>query len=584
MRRIFCVKPDKLKPDDLCISLSADPTHTLNKLVAGAKPQVVPHPWSSNGDIDNAVSVCLEKKTEIVNGLALVLNEVFSTKLTVRQWDILLGPWATQLVNTVFDRASRIAHANVCYKNAVFVVDTVKDISLLSSRDFEVCATTEKLNSFLYEKIIKHMHLDVLKLEKRASNRSPENRKIGSVKKIAKSFRAHFLQIFSIRAEVGLYFTYDSRLKILSYFVRSFGKVTGISINWSPVYPNKDQTLRKKIIAGLNNKLGISDASLYSGIIGQLLPTAYVEGFIVNTLKARNYVRHYLPDLKVLCTGTGWYYDDAFKFVAAEHINKNGRLYGMQHGGVYGSAKYSSSESHELSITDLYFTWGWSSQSKCIPVPSPKLDRTPRRDKFNKRNAPPKHLFVSTCWYKDTFDFPYTPEYYLKYLQDQYKFFENLDSDNKRHFKLRRYLEDYGWGINNYYETLLSYLPIETWNTNYYDSLKSSRIAVFDHLSTTFLESLALGVPSIIYVNENIWPIRESLKELINRLREVNVFFDDPQSASQWLNDCVNIEEWWACKDVQDAVGLFVSNQALNKQCATESFYDILMFNVNKSN
>ena len=84
----------------------------------------------------------------------------------------------------------------------------------------------------------------------------------------------------------------------------------------------------------------------------------------------------------------GWYFNEEFKMFAAESAEQGVVLVGVQHGGGYGMLEYLFQEDYELSITDKYFSWGWTRNdchAKVVPVSATKLIKEKVRKRGERR-------------------------------------------------------------------------------------------------------------------------------------------------------------------------------------------------------
>jgi len=80
------------------------------------------------------------------------------------------------------------------------------------------------------------------------------------------------------------------------------------------------------------------------------------------------------------------------------------------------------------------------------------------------------------------------------------------------------------------------------------------RMVVLDHPGTTLHLVMAADVPTVCYWNPGDWLLCSQANEQFDRLREVNILFDNPEEASAHVNKIWdNVQEWWWCKNVREA-------------------------------
>ena len=66
--------------------------------------------------------------------------------------------------------------------------------------------------------------------------------------------------------------------------------------------------------------------------------------------------------------------------------------------------------------------------------------------------------------------------------------------------------------------------------------MKSSRVVVSTSLATSYLESLAMNIPTIVITNYNMEPMREEAKEYLNLLIDAKILHLTFNSAVEHLN------------------------------------------------
>ena len=76
--------------------------------------------------------------------------------------------------------------------------------------------------------------------------------------------------------------------------------------------------------------------------------------------------------------------------------------------------------------------------------------------------------------------------------------------------------------------------------------------------ATTYLESLTMNVPTVIFWNPNHWEIRKSSELYFEALEEVRIFHTTPQSAAKHVSAIWNdVNSWWYSNPVQEVVEVF---------------------------
>ena len=95
------------------------------------------------------------------------------------------------------------------------------------------------------------------------------------------------------------------------------------------------------------------------------------------------------------------------------------------------------------------------------------------------------------------------------------------------------------------------------------NQLLNCKIAVSDTNQTTYLQSLALNIPTIVYWNPDSTEVSEKSKPYLFELSKASILHYSPTSASNFLNDNYeNIYDWWKSDIVQKARKNFINNYA----------------------
>ena len=88
-----------------------------------------------------------------------------------------------------------------------------------------------------------------------------------------------------------------------------------------------------------------------------------------------------------------------------------------------------------------------------------------------------------------------------------------------------------------------------------------NRIYISTYNATTFLESFAMNIPTVMFWNPNHWELRRSAKPYFEQLKKVGVFHETPESAAIHISEIWNnVDNWWKSKSVEKAVNNFCDN------------------------
>ena len=85
-----------------------------------------------------------------------------------------------------------------------------------------------------------------------------------------------------------------------------------------------------------------------------------------------------------------------------------------------------------------------------------------------------------------------------------------------------------------------------------------SRIYVSTYNATTYLESLAIDVPTVSYWNPDHWELLAPAKPNFEELEKVKVLHRSPESAAMHIQIIWNgVRTWWKSIEVQEVIDNF---------------------------
>lgn len=505
--------------------------------------------------------------------LAEKLINVHGYHISNKACEIILGPWLHQFLTVIYDRyniAIDIIKANDVeyFAEPLIALPVPKD-----TQDFLYNSGGDEYNSILCSAIINSLTgIDgILCVDKVFFGMAkPQSSGLKFyLKRISSFVNVLQVRLLGWRAKgIGYssYFHWKDEIKL---FLKTWGKYLFIiprlkeypevKINWA---------LRKEFS---NINWGTDDLSnLLKSIVPFAIPISLIENFHYIACEANK-----IPIMSSveLISADAWHYDEYFKFLAAKHLDSSGKLGVIQHGGTYGGIhNYVPHEKHELKIADIFYSWGWNAQSaKILPMPSPKLHRT--KTEFQKFNVSKllssnlKPLYVGGAGFRFAFSYQTNISRYPDYFIAQKTFFDSLPRQIRELFLVRLFDQDFGWSKEFDLRVSRSELSFDTHSINLPSRLRSAPFCVIDHISTTWIEVLAVDKPLLMF-DSGLNDLGENGKQILSLLEEVKIFHESAESAANFLTENFDhIEEWWASSEVRivrseilDRVGLTGEN------------------------
>lgn len=516
------------------------------------KYQVMQSPYLHQNATSIASKDIIEIYECLLPQLANKLNLVHHLQLSERSWRIIVGPWLLFYICSVYDRLNHINQAVELYgdfetitlANSCFItpIDTLDAVSNLKNDFYNLQIFTKILN-------IKKLNTAT---KVYVPKKSPLRR--GSlVSRLVSFISINTNKILSIfRGGVYFRYSYFPRLAELNLFIKNLGKVL---FSWHYETPNLHvnlDTQKRKLLSEVHS--GNSEFDFcFNQMLPEDLPLCFIESFETVKCKANYY---YPKKIKKILSSNAWYWDESFKYWAAVSAENGAYLCGIQHGGVYGSYTYNMSETHELSVVDKFYSWGWQASIDTVkPLPATKLIRSTKR-KIDKNLK--KILWVGTFNNKYFVQYPFLPYLNTEYFSAQVAFLKNLSSSALNKMVHRPHAESVALGYVDQLTEVSQDLLIELWNVSFKESLESCSLFVSDHNSTTFLEALSLNIPTILFWNINSIELKDSAKPYYNALVEQGILFSSGEDAAKAINSILDdIEGWWSATSRQAAVKSF---------------------------
>ena len=147
----------------------------------------------------------------------------------------------------------------------------------------------------------------------------------------------------------------------------------------------------------------------------------------------------------------------------------------------------------------------------------------------------------------------------LDYFDDQFKFVEALVPEIRDAMTVRLKADYYGWDPSDRWRSRFPDIKLDEGNLDIKNLIKKSRIYVSTYNATTFLESFTMNIPTVMYWNTNHWELRNSAIPYFNKLRDVGIFHETPESAAKHVNMIwEDVDLWWKSDEVQEALEFFM--------------------------
>jgi putative transferase (TIGR04331 family) len=530
--------------------------------------------WNNRNSLESDYKYILEIYENYLPKVAKILNSAHKKEYSLRFWRITIGWWLFTFISISLDRWRSITDALEKFPEVNLLrITNEGDYASLTSADF---MNSVKKNEYWSERFyadLAELFTQTKLVNKNYLNKT-ENIKVMAVKsrlanKLKNSLKEIFMKVSNFLANnIGLgntrisldatYLNMRNLIKLF-FFLRSVPNFTLLELNL--VNPKKqDNSLRKW-------DLPKSESDAFLNILAELIPrympTCFLENFesFVGSANSSKGLR----SPKTIFRGDGGQGSDLWNFWAALRVEGGSKLVLSQHGGMYGIAKFMAVQDYEISIADRFITWGWSIKNfdfNVRPASALRLIGLKGIKRFNPNgycllatlSEPPRSHWLGSM--------PIGPQM-EDYFNEQIKFAMNLSPVVRMELNVKIYPNDFDFNQALRWRNRVPTVSLIQENFSFRECLKNTKIFVATYNATTFLESLTMGVPTIIFWNPEHWELSKNAEPFFEKLRLASIFFDTPESAAEHLNEVWHdVSKWWNSAIVIDAVQQFIGEFA----------------------
>jgi putative transferase (TIGR04331 family) len=517
---------------------------------------VLPYHWDDRARFHRDFLYGRQVFARYLSALAVRLNALHGVDFSERYWQTVVGWWLTYFVDIVLDRYQSVCAARDSGKvTNTWVEDTGPGTwTPQDFQEFQLWFTLDEYNQQLYGDLVRldgQIPFEAVTVGPHGALPRPAQAESSAQwKRALKALNWAYARAIPKRWNkvvfVESFLSQQDLLRLqlqLGQWPSPSGRLT------TPSALPFDSTRR----AALELSCGETPFErALDRLIPAHMPRLYLEGYH----EARDAALAMFPrHPRVIFTANAYSSNEAFKLWAAENVERGARLAIWQHGGVFGTARWSSTEEHELAVSDRFYSWGWmpDGDTKTVPVCLGRLNGLKATLKPDPTGSilwvalsAPRYAYL-------LYSSPTGPQM-LDYLAEQRRFLDRLSPDARRLLLLRLYMYDYGWHEAQRWAEWAPDLKTSQGEATMYEQLGRSRLMVATYNSTTYLETFAAGFPTILFWNPRQWELRPQAEPFFERLRHAGIYHDTPESAAAKVSDVwKNPDRWWQSAPVQAA-------------------------------
>ena len=505
-----------------------------------------------------------------INGLKILLypalNAIHQSNHSARYWDVLLSEWIYIYTQVTFDRWSVVELAFKSIDNPKFInqsyqkngipfdtncyqksaasnhswnANLLTDVStdFFGSTSFNITRNrkinqTERTNPGRTNLKRKFLHV----LQKLYVALIPERR--GIFVQSLYLGQAHSIQVcLKLKALMFLdsIETYLPRREVGSLTMRE-------ALSNSLIPQNSDEPFLK----------------FYLKSVADYFPAIYLEEYVDHTKFAEEKYFHYFP--KLIVTANSHYSDESWKNWAATAAEKGTKIIVLQHGGHYGHSKFSLIQDYEIEMSNKFLSWGWTveSNNKVQRSPASKLVGLGKTGRSKETCL--VVTFENSSYSIWLASFPIGPQVLNSY-QMTIEFLRGIKQPLIKSVRVRTYPTNFWLNQRETIETLFPEVTFSPRECNFLTDLQDARVVVFNYFSTTFIEAVKLGIPSVVFINPLHWEVADEYITIFSALANVGVLHHSSKSCAEFVAEHWDeVEKWWSNPRTSQVIDEFIGN------------------------
>ena len=556
--------------------------YSRKELWSNLNTEVLPYHWNDREKLYRDYLYLQDFYERVLKVLAEKLNNVHNVDHGLRYWRILVGPWLYHFTCMLYDKWSSLS-ACTCHYNLlstqVLNKESNNDFVPVDYALFNEWATTDEYNYYLYSNIIEELFCDdilisSINLEIKLSNKNIKTK--NSLK--TKLHRYAYSKLGFKKENIYCASTYmvPEEEKLLK---KKFGQYP--IIHQRPYYDTQTFKTNKSL---RNWELELESNSLFENYcinsMSNNIPVAYLEKYCEINENALNL---FPTKPNVIFTSNEYNTGELFKFWTAHNIENNSVLLIGQHGGGYGMHKFAFYEDHAYKIADKFITWGWGKgkgTNKFSPVGYFKWDKNNKYDKNNAGKLKNDIMIVISAMPRyagSIFAGDLSCSQWERYFHELSLLIKNIDDYLHEQIIIRIFKHDYGLDQINRWKDAFPKIRIDQAEISIFEAYKSTKLFVATQNATTYLESFVHDIPSVMCWNPKYWEINNEATPYFEKLKEVKIFHDNPQSLAEHINNISNdIDEWWNNNKVKYVREEFMIKYCNNKIDSLQNIQNVI--------
>jgi len=533
----------------------------------------VPPAIDSADKIVRAAETCRLVYEEVLPVLTSRLNQELGFNLNIYGYRLILGNWLRNFIEAVHERHTNLEQAFHAFPKSYCVNSSCLEVTLVQDYSgFQKSLQTPSYNQLLLLQIIGTANRERLE---GLSPLLPKYVEITPEKKTIGDWFFHFLHRLRAMSPKRYVLVCNatlprfSRWRILHFLLRGWSTfaIDHLKLSLSRRVSIR-QSFRQTPLKLNNSKVDPSFRRIVATLVPQNLPLFFLEALPEITRLAKQIP---IKNVAAVYTNFGIHFNTLLKVLLASSDPKLS-LFCHQHGGRYCIDAIHFPFEYEKEVATNVLLWGNDKRGICVP--SLKL----RSRKIKKID--PEGLLLGLSNFNR-----YHQRHILKPQGGPYKVSDYYKDTQQLVNEISPSIE-----ITIRSSTSISGVFSRTTNNLFFDDTREhfdqslSRYALYcvDHLGTTMLESISLGIPTVIVINPKLTMYHPDAQETMAGLEQTGIIHYTPASAAAFINEHYStINVWWQSDDVQRSLAALQQGFA---QVSLSPEKDLLAFFRSQSN
>lgn len=551
----------------LGIPVSNATWHETNKIVFGWRhlyPGCIDSPCThlhlpfvgaANRSKSAQESYVLGLSRKVVCKIGDAINGLSDMEKSAHFWDWVLSYWVEKLIFVLADRWTLVESATAAHIESLRI--SSRDVNVLTpkwSRDFDSQCLGTTWNSNVWALMAEHLGINIVEA---ALPEKPKPEVVPSQGLRAKQLMMRMSDLLAgglnksqQLVEPG-YITNDV---IKNLFLRDHFRFVTATRAWPLDQPK--MSLRSEL-------KDFNPASAFEEFVAlhvmKFVPVSMLEG-IKQSIRSS---RRFPEEPKRVVLSSFHYFDEVIRMWLAEISAKGTSVAVYQHGGVFNTTRFVPWQDTDKRLFGEWISWGVHKTDEVTRVGYiSKVSKSQRRKHPDPRqDLMTVELTNGSRFLQHGLSQANTSEWDIYFKQVE--LFLNSVRTDALGLLARCSRHDFERNIVERLSISSPHVKIDNGFTPIDKLRNRSALWISTYDGTGYLESMALGIPTIMWWDPTVWQSSPRAKESLDELRNVGVLHDSWVSAAACVNEIAeDVDVWWQDVGRQRVVSSFLTSFA----------------------